>query len=166
MLKPKISLNPIDQEVAFILDLKYALFSHYVWGLKTVDLNDGSAKSIQEQINTFDVRQYARDCKKFGVQYVVFTAWHAGMNPLYHSPGYRKWRSAIANNPEVTDRDILMQLADALNKEHIDLFLYTHPNDIHDFRKLIKNYLIINTWEIQPSTILYGMIISKKCMLK
>ena len=63
LLKPKISLNPVDQEVAFTLDLKYGLFSHYVWGLKTVDLNDGSAKSIQEQINTFDVRQYARDCK-------------------------------------------------------------------------------------------------------
>ena len=138
LLKPKISLHPVDQEVAFTLDLKYGLFSHYVWGLKTVDPNDGSAKSIQEQINTFDVQQYARDCKKFGVQYVVFTAWHAGMNPLYHSPVYRKWRSAIANNPEVTDRDILMQLADALNKEHIDLFLYTHPNDIHDFSEADK----------------------------
>lgn len=65
MLKPKITLNPVDQEVAFILDLKYGLFSHYVWGLKTVDLNGSSVKSIPEKINTFDVRQYTRDRKNF-----------------------------------------------------------------------------------------------------
>ena len=63
LLKPKISLHPVDKEVAFTLDLKYGLFSHYVWGLKTVYLNGDSVKSIQEKINTFDVRQYARDCK-------------------------------------------------------------------------------------------------------
>jgi hypothetical protein len=130
-----------DSDVAFISDLKYGLFSHYVWagGGGTADQNGMPSKSIQEQINTFDVKQYANDCKSFGVQYVIFTAWHVRMNHLYYSPVYRKWRdNAENNNPKKNDRDLIAELADALKAEGIDLFLYTHPNDLHDFTSADK----------------------------
>lgn len=130
------STKSTDKDKAFILDLKYGLFSHYVWagGSGAADLNGVASKNIQEQINTFDVQQYARDCKSFGAQYVIFTAWHARMNPLYYSPVYRRWRdNAEVNNPDKNDRDLIAELAVALKAEGIDLFLYTHPNDLHDF---------------------------------
>ena len=63
---------------------------------------------------------------------------------MYHSPVYRKWTSTIANNPKVTDKDILMQPGDALNKEHIYLFLQTHPNDIHYFSEADKKLFNYN----------------------
>ena len=119
-----------------VSSLKFGLFSHYVWpgGGGTVDQNGVPSKSIHEQINTFDVKQYAKDCKSFGVQYVIFTAWHARMNPLYYSPVYRKWRdNPEKNNPDKNNRDLIAELANALKTEGIDLFLYTHPNDLHDF---------------------------------
>ena len=129
-----ISVENNGAGVAFVKNLKYGIFSHYVWsGSGTADINGFPAKTIKAQLDDFDVSEYAKDCKNFGAQYVVFTAWHAGMNPLYNSPVYRKWRSVVANNPGAADRDILSELADALHKEHIDLFLYTHPNDLHDF---------------------------------
>jgi len=130
-----------DTQSALISNLKYGLFSHYVWagGSGTADQNGVPSKSIQEQINTFDVQQYAKDCKSYGVQYVIFTAWHAQMNPLYYSPVYRKWRNnAEQNNPDKNDRDIIAELADALKTEGIDLFLYTHPNNLHDFTSADK----------------------------
>jgi hypothetical protein len=133
---PGINLTANNKAEASISNLKYGLFSHYVWpgGGGAVDQNGVPSKSIQEQINTFDVKQYAKDCKSFGVQYVIFTAWHARMNPLYYSPVYRKWRdSAAKNNPDKNDKDLIAELANALKTEGIDLFLYTHPNDLHDF---------------------------------
>lgn len=146
MAKVKIQgaeINPIkiDKDVAFILDFKYGLFSHYVWAGEsgTTDKDGVPSKNIQEQINTFDVQQYAHDCKSFGVQYVIFTAWHARMNPLYYSSVYRKWRdNAEVNNPNKDDRDLIAELADALKVEGIYLFLYTHPNDLHDFTSVDK----------------------------
>ena len=119
-----------------ISNLKFGLFSHYVWSGEngTKDLNGIPSKSIREQINTFDVKQYIKDCKSFGIQYVIFTAWHARMNPLYYSPVYRKWRdNPEKNNPDKNDRDLIAELANALKAAGIDLFLYTHPNDLHDF---------------------------------
>ena len=115
--KNKVNHISNEKEVAFIFDLKYGLFSHYVWagGSGTTDQSGKPAKNIQEQINTFDVSQYVRDCKTFSVQYVIFTAWHARMNPLYYSPVYRKWRdNADKNNPDKNDRDIIAELANAL----------------------------------------------------
>lgn len=131
----KIS-KPAGEYIDFVSDLRYGLFSHYVWGGGggTVDQFGVPSKTIHEQINTFDVRQYIEDIKNFGVQYVIFTAWHFRMNPLYFSPVYRKWReNGELNNPDENDRDLIAELAAALKAEGIDLFLYTHPNDLHDF---------------------------------
>ena len=134
----KSSNSSISKDKDAVLDsgLKYGLFSHSVWpgGGGTADQNGIPSKSIQEQINTFDLDQYAKDCKSFGVQYVIFTALYARMNLLYYSQVYRKWRdNAEKNNPDKNDKDLIAELANALKTEGIDLFLYTHPNDLHNF---------------------------------
>ena len=80
---------------------KYGLFVHYVWGGKRGDATvspiypDGRhTNSVDETIQMFDAVQFARDCADFGVQYVIFTVWHYGMNPLYPSGVFRKWYSS------------------------------------------------------------------------
>lgn len=128
-----------EEDVAFMKDLEYGLFFHYIWGgqgngTTTIDENGNSPDNIHDFVNNFDVDQVVEDCEKFNAQYVIFTAWHYKMNPLYNSEVYRAWRSdAEENNPSVQDRDIIMELADKLSAKGIDLFLYTHPNDLHDF---------------------------------
>lgn len=126
------------EDVEFMQNLEYGLFFHYIWGgdpaSSTMDENGNQPKDIHEFVNNFDVDQVVEDCEKFNAQYVIFTVWHYRMNPLYYSEVYREWRSdAEANNPSEEDRDIIMELADKLAEKGIDLFLYTHPNDLHDF---------------------------------
>lgn len=125
------------EDIAFAQNLEYGIFLHYIWGGKgsaTIDENGDQPDNIHDFVNHFDVEQVVEDCKEMGVQYVIFTAWHYRMNPLYYSEVYREWRAdAEVNNPSLEDADIIMELADGLAECGIDLLLYTHPNDLHDF---------------------------------
>lgn len=131
--------NP--DNIKHFLSARYGLFVHYVWGgierLTTGQVNsiypDGKrTQSIDEMIDNFDAEQFAQDCEDFGVQYVMFTTYHYGMNPVYPSEAYLKYRAHPENVP-TEGRDLIKKVYDALSKKNIDLYLYTHPNDMHDF---------------------------------
>ncbi len=123
-------------DTAFAQAAEYGLFVHYVWGdsnFAAIDENGNHASTIQEFLNDFDVNEFAENCQSFGVQYVIFTAWHYKMTPIYYSPVFREWReNPDVNNPSSSDRDLIMEISNALSAKGIDLYLYTHPNDIHD----------------------------------
>jgi alpha-L-fucosidase len=114
--------------------MKYGLFVHYVWGGadKTITVNrDGSKPAgLQEVADQFDAAGFARDAQSMGVEYVIFTAWHANMNLLYPNASMDKW---ISTPDHTAKRDVVQALLDELKPKGIKLYLYMHPQDGHDF---------------------------------
>ncbi|WP_175627536.1 alpha-L-fucosidase [Microbacterium sp. CSI-V] len=109
-----------------MLEVNHGLFVHYVPRL-TVD-PAGEAADMTGMA-AFDVARFVADVQDFGVEYVRFTAWHFAMVPLYPSEVMRRWRGDHAVFP----RDLLGELIVALRAVGIDVQLYTHPRDGHDF---------------------------------
>jgi alpha-L-fucosidase len=73
--------------------------------------------------NGFDVEQFADDVEAMGVEYVNFTAIHAGANVLYPSAFMN------ANYPSpghASNRDLIREITDALHARGIKLQLYIH----------------------------------------
>ena len=102
---------------------KYGLFIHYVPEL-TVDAK-GQKPSIDELVDRFDARQIAKDAADFGVEYVIFTAWHLRTCTLYPSAVNKKWRDD-KRNPSMKDskstktyseRDLIDQLSTELSQK-------------------------------------------------
>lgn len=77
----------------------------------------------------FDAEGFANDAKAFGVEYVMFTAWHARQLPLYPSAVQQRWRGPGLN----ANRDMIGDMIRAVKSKGIRVMLYTHPHDGHDF---------------------------------
>lgn len=110
-------------------DLKYGIFSHYVWngyGMTAGFPNaDGSvAKTIDELADSFDVPNYVNQLVEAGAQYVVFTAWHSGTCPLFPSAAMEKWAPGRPDSPK---RDLLGDVLDECHKRGVRPFFYCHP---------------------------------------
>lgn len=131
------------------LDKKYGLFVHYVWigqelyqvgvadknmGVGAIYPDGRKVQSIEDMIRRFDVEQFGKDCAEAKFQYVIFTSHHYGMHPLYPSAVFKKWRHYKEDNPE--NIDLIELIYQELKKYDIDLYLYIHPHDIHDFCKI------------------------------
>ena len=111
--------------------LKYGLFVHYVWAGKsslTVDHAGRRLKSLDELAEAFDVKGFADDLAAWQIEYVIFTAWHAGINPLFPSETMKKW--GLDNH--YCKRDLLGEIITALDPKGIQVMFYTHPRDGHD----------------------------------
>lgn len=105
--------------------MKYGFFVHYVWdGAGAVTLNpDGSRPaSIDDLCERFDAQGFADDVASMGVEYLVFTAWHANLYPLFPSAAIE--RVQPGRSPR---RDLLGDMIDAVRARGIRVFLYTHP---------------------------------------
>ena len=112
------------------LNHKYGLFVHYAYGNAypvTQYAGGGVPKSLDELAQGFDAGAFARDVVSFGVEYVIFTAWHCSMNTLYPSEVMNRWRPGHASR-----RDVIRDLIQALKGTGVILYLYTHPADGHD----------------------------------
>jgi len=119
---------------------KLGLFVHYVPSL-TIDTH-GTRPSIDTLAADLDVTQFARDAADFGAEYVIFTVMHLKARPLYPSAVNQRWRddrragSATGKAPDnrsYAATDLIDRLATALAAKGIDLHLYVHPVDGHDF---------------------------------
>jgi hypothetical protein len=111
--------------------MKYGLFVHYVRGRDgelTITSDGTHPNSLNDLANLFDVPSFANDIASTGVEYIIFTAWHSAMEPLYPSRvmnTYRPGRSAV--------RDLLGELIEAVCAKGIRVLLYTHPYDGYEF---------------------------------
>ncbi len=106
---------------------KYGFFVHFVHGL--AQNADGSRPcSMEETIAGFDVEGFADAIASMGVEYLIFTSWHAKMLPLYKSAVTEKYRGIT-----LPERDLLGEIINAVTARGIDMLLYTHPRDGHDF---------------------------------
>ena len=115
------------------LRTKYGLFVHYVWGgdqrkSVTVGRDGKSFASFDEFANAFDAPGFARDLEKWGFEYVILTAWHYNINPLFPSATMRKW--GMENH--TCKRDVLRDVIIACKARGIKVMFYTHPRDGHD----------------------------------
>lgn len=111
------------------MNLKYGIFSHYVWngyGMTALTPNaDGSAaKTIDELADCFDIANYVDQLVAAKAQYVVFTAWHSGTCPLFPSAAMEKW---APGRPDTPKRDLLGELLDECRKRGVRPFFYCHP---------------------------------------
>ncbi len=110
-----------------ITQCKYGLFVHFV--APSVIYSDGSIPTdIHAMIDRFDAECFINQVADMGVEYLLLTAWHFKALPLYPSPVTDKWRTL--KSPR---RDLLGEIIDGLTARGVQIILYTHPRDGHDF---------------------------------
>lgn len=125
-------LHATPAAAANFRSMKYGFFVHYVWGGEaysaTVNKDGSMPAGIDDLANRFDADGFARDVAAMGVEYVLFTAWHADMNVLYPSKVMEKWRPGHS-----AKRDLIGDMIKACKAKGVQVLLYTHPRDGHDF---------------------------------
>lgn len=122
---------------------KFGLFVHYVPALTVDPKTNQSVQDIDALARDFDAGQFAQDAADFGVEYVIFTVHHLGARMLYPSAVNKRWRddqrkpggTDEKNWKTWSDTDPIDRLATELAKKKIDLHLYVHPVDGHDFSR-------------------------------
>ena len=113
--------------------MKYGFFVHYVWGGEGLHGHGqhgwfDAHRNLDDLANRFDAERFANDLASMGVEYVLFTAWHANMNLLYPSKVMEKWMPGHS-----AKRDLIGDMIKACKAKGIQVLLYTHPRDGHDF---------------------------------
>lgn len=104
--------------------MKHGFFVHYTWdGYNGSMRPDGSRPtSIDETADSFDAAGFADDMAAMGVEYVVFTAWHANFFPLFNSSAMNKYHSG-----RTPTRDMIGDMITAVRAKGVRVLLYTHP---------------------------------------
>jgi hypothetical protein len=129
-----VNTTPAAAKEAY-LENKLGIFVHYVPRL-TVDRSGSVVDDIDALADRFDAPQFARDMRDFGADYVIFTVWHFNTVTLYPSAVNKRWRDDRRISPgfkSYSERDLIADLAAELSRYDIDLHLYCHPVDGHDF---------------------------------
>jgi len=107
--------------------MKYGLFVHYVAGL-SVRADGQRPATGDETARAFDAEGFARDLERFGVEYIIFTAWHFNAHCLYPSAASDRWAAGHS-----VERDLIGDMIREVAAKGIGVLLYTHPRDGHDF---------------------------------
>ena len=120
-----------------LANAKLGLFIHYVYGITEAAPGRPPIQDVSAFANALDVNGIVQTAKSMGAQYVIITSMHWGLTPLYPS---QVWGALFPDR--VPRRDLVGDLARALNREHIRLVLYVHPDDRHDFTQPMLQKLI------------------------
>lgn len=111
---------------------KFGIFTHHAWAGNarklTLHPDLSLPKSIDEVADTFDIKRFVKDIQTFNPEYIIFTCWHAEMNPIFPSAAMDKWRG----EGHCARRDVVGELIKELKPTGIKFFLYVHPSDGHD----------------------------------
>lgn len=101
---------------------KFGLMFH--WTSQSMP-REGPPHSYCAAVREFDAEKFADTVAEMGAGFVVFTTSHAG----FYFPGPNSMIDSILPG-RTCPRDLVGDLADALNRHHIRLALYFHPG--HD----------------------------------
>lgn len=134
---PEVDQKIVQETHETYSDRKLGMFVHYVQHF-TRDQKGALISDIDTLANSFDAKQFAEDMNDFGVEYVLFTVMHYNAETLYPSEVNKRWRDDMreegsSSKKTYSDRDVIMDLYEELNKYGIELHLYAHPVDGHDF---------------------------------
>ena len=105
----------------------YGIFVHY--GSMTRYPDGSKQKSVDEAADNFDVQGFVNDIAAMSPEYLIFTAWHLWMNPLYPSAKMTEW----LGEDHSSKRDVLQELLDACDAKGIDVYFYIQPSEAHNF---------------------------------
>ncbi len=108
-------------------NLRYGFFVHYI-ACQALYRDGSSPKTIDEAAEGFDVPGFVNDLAEMNIEYLILTAWHFRMMPLYPSAVTERWRPGCS-----VRRDLLGEIIDGVREKGIRVILYTHPRDGHDF---------------------------------
>ncbi|HEX3572042.1 MAG TPA: alpha-L-fucosidase [Acidobacteriaceae bacterium] len=106
----------------WMIAAKYGLMFHWTSQSKP---REGPPLSYCDAVQNFDVDRFANTVSETGAGFVVLTTSHAG----FYFPGPNPVIGSILPG-RTCPRDLVGDLADALNRRHIRLELYFHPG--HD----------------------------------
>ncbi len=114
---------------------KHGLFVHYVFGgfmgdYTALGYQQGYPTTIDQLVNAFNVNTFADQVASMGVEYLIFTAYHANMNVLYPSTKMAAWRGP---GHATTSRDLLGEICDAMALKGIKVHFYMHIDIGQDF---------------------------------
>ena len=107
---------------SWMVAANYGLMFH--WTSQSMP-REGPPLSYCDAVRKFDVEKFANIVSQTGAGFVVFTTSHAG----FYFPGPNQVIDSILPG-RTCPRDLVADLADALNRRHIRLELYFHPG--HD----------------------------------
>jgi len=145
-VKPNMSLREVQKKHEEYQRKAYGMFFHMIskygtWDLAASTYRDGTkVQTVDELAESVDASAFAKAVNELGVEYVVFTVWHGETRALFPSMTNQRWRDdRVAKGSfykkTYSDRDVISDLLEALEPYGIDLHLYTHPCDGHDFTK-------------------------------
>lgn len=158
--------SPAPRPRRAFADLRLGLFLHYVffdadrpYGAGAIGRrhNGPPVMSLDELADGLDVDDVARVAQSMSAEFVIFTAWHANMNLLYPSAAMDRWRPGHSAR-----RDVIADLLRALGRVGIDLILYVHPSDGHDFPQADQQAL---GWTTPPYTRWHAFVTEVFCEL-
>jgi len=115
----KLRAQKLKPDLSWMINGKYGLFTH--WSLNTYPLygNKKAYENFEWGVNNFDVEAYADMVQETGASWVIFTTCH-GMQMF---PAPLKTLNDVLPG-RTTKRDLIAELASALNKRNIKLLLY------------------------------------------
>ena len=119
----------------------YGLMFH--WTSQSVN-PDGAIKPYEQAVNEFDVTRFVNQVEETGAGYVIFTIGHAEQ---YCPAPINSWETCHPG--KTTKRDLIGEIADALDKKGIRLICYLHSygtarlkeKNNQDFYKTLKGIL-------------------------
>jgi hypothetical protein len=114
---------------------KYGLRVIYVYGgdwgkMTALSYQGGYPTNIDQLVESFNTTNFASQVAAMGVEYVMFTAFHADMNVLYPSPKMVSWRGA---GHSTTSRDLLDEVITSLAAKGIKTVFYVNLIEGRDF---------------------------------
>jgi hypothetical protein len=102
--------------VDWLMEAGYGLMFH--WTSQSVQ-PDGSIKKYEDAVNEFDVGKFANMVEETGAGYVLFTIGHA---ESYCPAPLKSWERIHPGH--TTQRDLIEEIANALNKKEVRLLCY------------------------------------------
>ncbi len=102
--------------VNWLVETGYGLMFH--WTSQSVQ-SDGSIKPYEDAVNDFDVEKFASMVEETGAGYVLFTIGHA---ESYCPAPLKSWERIHPGH--TTKRDLIKEIANALNNKDIRLLCY------------------------------------------
>ena len=106
----------------------YGVMFH--WTSQSVN-PDGSNKPYEQAVNDFDVKKFADMVEETGAGYVIFTIGHAEQ---YCPAPIKSWEKC--HQGKTTQRDLIEEMANALNAKGIRLILYMNSYGTAKFGKV------------------------------
>lgn len=111
----------IRGDASWMVDGKYGIFVH--WSSRSHGFTNDKPRAdwFQESVEMFDVEVFADAIERTGAAWITFTATHQG----FYWPGPNAAIDKVATG-RTTDRDLLGEIIDALDKRGIRTLFYLH----------------------------------------